>query len=127
MRFFTFSFFKDYYFAPIASASGYVKSDVSQSEVMFHNDVGFIAGYTVCLLITEVKNTSSDPGSFIAMFLPQYLNDCVCYYCIVSGNYRIYIHVITGLERTVHVSRCPALYSGRIFVPLCRELIIFVF
>ena len=35
--------------------------------------------------------------------------------------------VITGWERTVHVSRCPALYSGRIFVPLCRELIIFVF
>ena len=35
--------------------------------------------------------------------------------------------VITGWERTVHVSRCPALYSGRIFVLLCRELIIFVF
>ena len=34
---------------------------------------------------------------------------------------------ITGWERTVHVSRCPALYSGRIFVPLCRKLIIFVF
>ena len=33
---------------------------------------------------------------------------------------------ITCWERTVHVSRCPALYSGRIFVPLCRELIIFV-
>ena len=33
----------------------------------------------------------------------------------------------TGWERTVHVSHCPALYSGRIFVPLCRELIIFVF
>ena len=26
-----------------------------------------------------------------------------------------------------HVSRCPALYSGRIFVPLCRELIMFMF
>ena len=36
-------------------------------------------------------------------------------------------NLITGWERTVHVSRCPALYSGRIFVPLCRELIIFVF
>ena len=35
--------------------------------------------------------------------------------------------LLTGWERTVHVSRCPALYSGRIFVPLCRELIIFVF
>ena len=35
--------------------------------------------------------------------------------------------IITGWERTVHVSRCPALYGGRIFVPLCRELIIFVF
>ena len=34
---------------------------------------------------------------------------------------------VTGWERTVHVSRCPALYSGRIFVSLCRELIIFVF
>ena len=34
---------------------------------------------------------------------------------------------ITGWERTVHVSRCLAQYSGRIFVPLCRELIIFVF
>ena len=33
----------------------------------------------------------------------------------------------TGSERTVHMSRCPVLYSGRIFVPLCRELIIFVF
>ena len=33
----------------------------------------------------------------------------------------------TGWERTVHVSRCPALYSGRIFVQLSRELIIFVF
>ena len=33
----------------------------------------------------------------------------------------------TGWERTVHVCRCPALYSGRIFVPLCRELIISVF
>ena len=32
-----------------------------------------------------------------------------------------------GWERTVHVSHCPALYSGRIFVPLCRESIIFVF
>ena len=31
-------------------------------------------------------------------------------------------HIYTGWERTVHVSRCPALYSGRIFVPLCREL-----
>ena len=37
------------------------------------------------------------------------------------------IHYNTGWGRTVHVSRCPALYSGRIFVPLCRELIIFVF
>ena len=36
-------------------------------------------------------------------------------------------YVITGWERTVHVFRYPALYSGRIFVPLCRELIIFVF
>ena len=36
-------------------------------------------------------------------------------------------NINTGWERTVHVSRCPALYSGRIFVPLCRELIIFVF
>ena len=35
--------------------------------------------------------------------------------------------LFTGWERTVHVSRCLALYSGRIFVPLCRELIIFVF
>ena len=35
--------------------------------------------------------------------------------------------VITGWERTVHMSRCQALYSGRIFVSLCRELIIFVF
>ena len=34
---------------------------------------------------------------------------------------------ITGWERTVHVTRCPALYSGRIFVPLGRELNIFVF
>ena len=33
----------------------------------------------------------------------------------------------TGWERTVHVSTCPALYSGRIFVSLCRELITFVF
>ena len=30
---------------------------------------------------------------------------------------------IIGWERTVHVSRCPTLYSGRIFVPLCRELL----
>ena len=37
------------------------------------------------------------------------------------------VDIPTGWERTVHVSRCPALYSGRIFVPLCRELIIFVF
>ena len=37
------------------------------------------------------------------------------------------ISTVPGWERTVHVSRCPALYSGRIFVPLCRELIIFVF
>ena len=37
-----------------------------------------------------------------------------------------YMDHVTGWERTVHVSRCPALYSGRIFVPLCRELIIFV-
>ena len=37
------------------------------------------------------------------------------------------LDIITGWERTVHVSRCPALYSGRIFVSLCRELIIFVF
>ena len=35
--------------------------------------------------------------------------------------------ISTGWERTVHVSRCLALYSGRIFVPLCRELIILVF
>ena len=34
---------------------------------------------------------------------------------------------LTGWERTVHMYRCPALYSGRIFVSLCRELIIFVF
>ena len=33
----------------------------------------------------------------------------------------------TGWESTVHVSHCAALYSGCIFVPLCRELIIFVF
>ena len=39
----------------------------------------------------------------------------------------VYWDVNTGWDRTVHVSRCPALYSGRIFVPLCRELIIFVF
>ena len=38
-----------------------------------------------------------------------------------------HVYHITGWERTVHVSRYPALYSGRIFVPLCRELIIFVF
>ena len=25
------------------------------------------------------------------------------------------VHITTGWERTVHVSRCPALYSGRIF------------
>ena len=36
-------------------------------------------------------------------------------------------YMYTGWERTVHVYRCPALYSGRIFVPLCQELIIFVF
>ena len=39
----------------------------------------------------------------------------------------VHCALITGWERTVHVSRCPALYNGRIFVPLCRELIIFVF
>ena len=37
------------------------------------------------------------------------------------------LSVLTGWERTVHVSRCPALYSECIFVPLCRKLIIFVF
>ena len=37
------------------------------------------------------------------------------------------LHMYTVWERTVHVSRCPALYSGRTFVPLCLELIIFVF
>ena len=30
------------------------------------------------------------------------------------------LDIITGWERTVHVSRCLALYSGRIFVPLCN-------
>ena len=30
------------------------------------------------------------------------------------------VPIITGRERTVHMSRCPALYSGCIFVPLCR-------
>ena len=41
--------------------------------------------------------------------------------------YLLVFQQLTGWEGTVHVSRCPALYSGRIFVPLCRELIIFVF
>ena len=36
-----------------------------------------------------------------------------------------HILITTGWERTVHVSRCSALYSGRIFVPLSPELIIF--
>ena len=35
--------------------------------------------------------------------------------------------VNTGWKRTVHVSRCTALYSGRIVVPLCREVIILCF
>ena len=39
----------------------------------------------------------------------------------------ITLSLSTGWERTVYVSPCPALYSGRIFVPFCRELIIFVF
>ena len=39
----------------------------------------------------------------------------------------MHLAINTGWERTVHVSRCPALYSGRIFVPLCRKLITFVF
>ena len=33
----------------------------------------------------------------------------------------------TVWEHTVHVSHCAVLYSGHIFVPLCRKLIIFVF
>ena len=42
-----------------------------------------------------------------------------CYYkrafdmnCLLSSSS---ISISTGWERTVHVSRCPALYSGRIF------------
>ena len=36
---------------------------------------------------------------------------------------RFFNSIITDWERTAH----PALYIGRIIVPLCRELIIFVF
>ena len=54
-----------------------------------------------------------------------------CHNCVMqqSSETNIYIcnYITTGWERAVHVSRCPALYSGRIFVPLCRELIIFMF
>ena len=52
-----------------------------------------------------------------------------CYKLTCGFSVRVeYLKIlITGWERTVHVSRCTALYSGRIFVPLCREVIIFVF
>ena len=46
MHFFTFSHFKVFYFAPTASASSNVKPDVSQTEVTFHNDVGFATVYS---------------------------------------------------------------------------------
>ena len=46
---------------------------------------------------------------------------------IFFGQSKIHVRYYTSWERTAHVSRCSALYSGRIFVPLCRELIIFVF
>ena len=32
-----------------------------------------------------------------------------------------------GWERTVHVSRCTALYRGHIFVPICREVLLLCF
>ena len=46
---------------------------------------------------------------------------------IISIFHQLDDRINTGWERTVHVSRCAALYSGRIFIPLCRELIVFVF
>ena len=39
---------------------------------------------------------------------------------------RMILAVFTGWERTVHMSCCAALYSGRIFVPLGQELMVFV-
>ena len=64
----------------------------------------------------EIGNLHSIEDYFYCIFLEQP--------CIFSNPVQL---IITGWERTVHVSRCPALCSGSIFVPLCRELIIFVF
>ena len=46
-------------------------------------------------------------------------------HCI--NNYFKICYVSTGWERTVHVPRCTALYSGCIFVLICREMSVLVF
>ena len=65
---------------------------------------------------------------YVCMYVCMYVNGEMQRVYMYTKQRRISLEIyFTGWESTVHVSRCPALYSGRIFVPLCRELIIFVF
>ena len=47
------------------------------------------------------------------------------YYSAIIFSLDICLSLNTGWERTVHVSCSTAVYSGRIFASICREVFIF--
>ena len=76
------------------------------------------------------ESSASIKSYFLWITMTKYLWMSSAAFVIGALRVKTFLRVsslYTGWERTVHISHCPALYSGRIFVPLCRELIIFVF
>ena len=108
MFFFTFSLFKMYYFAPIASAFSDIKPYISQLEVTFPNNVTFATLYLkiYCHKFLTISNKTS-----------CYIHKCIRISYNVS-EVASKIIKIADCDRTIKASGSPAI-SPQLRLSLC--------